>query len=87
MSHKQEIDLFWSYISRSIERILACLKGLPEDDLNWHPLENANSLDTLATQILGTTEENILGVLYGQSTQRSALGRLHTGSKGWHESD
>ena len=70
MSQKQETDLFWGFISRSIERIIACLDGLPEDDLNWRPLANANSLYVLANHILGTTEENILGVLCGQPTQR-----------------
>ena len=70
MSHKQETDLFWGFISRSVERIFACLDGLSEDDLNWRPLANANSLYVLANHILGTTEENILGVLCGQPTQR-----------------
>ena len=70
MSQKQEIETFWGFISRSIDRILACLDGLPEDDLNWRPLDNANSLYVLATHILGTTEENLLGVLCGQPTHR-----------------
>lgn len=67
---KHEIDSFWGFISRSIERIMECLDGLAEDDLNWSPLENANSLFVIATHILGTAEENILGVLCGQSIQR-----------------
>lgn len=70
MPHRQEIDSFWGFIFRSIERIIACLDGLAEDDLNWRPLNNASSLYVLATHILGTTEENILGVLCGQPTQR-----------------
>jgi hypothetical protein len=70
MSHEQELDSYWGFISRSIERILACLDGLSADELNWRPLDSANSLYVLATHILGTTEENILGVLCGQSTSR-----------------
>jgi len=70
VSQEQELDSFWGFISRSIERIIACLDGLPADELNWRPLENANSLYVLATHILGTTEENILGVLCGQPVQR-----------------
>ena len=65
-----EIESFWGFISRSIERIMECLNGLAEDDLNWRPLENGNSLYVIATHILGTAEENILGVLCGQSIQR-----------------
>lgn len=70
MSEKQQIAAFWGFISRSIDRIVACLDGLPENDLNWRPMESANSLYVLATHSLGTTEENILGVLCGQPVQR-----------------
>lgn len=70
MSEKQQIDTFWGYISRSIDRIIVCLDGLPEDDLNWRPIETANSLYVLATHILGTTEENIVGTLCGQQVER-----------------
>lgn len=70
MIEKHEIDVFWSFISRSIDRIIACLDDMSEDDLNWRPIKTANSLFVLATHILGTTEENILGVLCGQPVQR-----------------
>ena len=70
MSEKQQVDTFWGFISRSIDQIITCLNNLPEDDLNWRPIETANSLYVLATHILGTTEENILGVLCGQQVQR-----------------
>ena len=67
---KQGIESFWGFISRSIERTVECLDGLAEDDLNWRPLENGNSLCVIATHILGTAEEDVLGVLCGQSIQR-----------------
>ena len=70
LQQKQEIESFWGFISSSIEGIIECLDGLVEDDLNWRPLENGNSLYVIATHILGTAEENILGVLCGQSIQR-----------------
>ena len=70
MPQKQEIASYWGFISRSIDRTLACLDGLSEDELNWRPLESANSLYVLATHVLGTTEENILGVLCGQPVHR-----------------
>ena len=70
MSERQEIEAFWGFISRSIDRIVVCLDDLPADDLNWRPIETANSLYVLVTHILGTTEENVLGVLGGQPVQR-----------------
>ena len=53
-----------------MNRIISCLDGLSEADLNWRPLENANSLYVIATHILGTTEENIIGTLCGQQVNR-----------------
>lgn len=70
MSQEQELASFWGFISRSIERIIACMDGHLAEELNWRPVENANSLYVLATHILGTTEENLLGVLCGQPVQR-----------------
>jgi uncharacterized damage-inducible protein DinB len=66
----EQADTFWGYIARSIDRIIACLDGLSEDELNWRPIETANSLYVLATHILGSTEENIVGLLCGQQVQR-----------------
>ena len=70
MSISPEVDTFWRFIVNSVEHILACLDGLPEEDLNWRPLENANSLYALATHTMGNVEENILGVLCGQTIHR-----------------
>jgi len=67
---KAEIAVFWGFIARSIDRILACLDGLSPDELNWRPIESANSLYVLANHIIGTTEENLLGVLCGRSVRR-----------------
>lgn len=78
MSEKQQVDEFWGFISSSIDRIIACLNSLPEDDLNWHPIETANSLYVLATHILGTTEENIIGVLSGQKVKRQREAEFKT---------
>jgi uncharacterized damage-inducible protein DinB len=70
MSQKEELDYFWGFISRSIERIIACLDGLSEEEMNWRPIENANSLYVLVTHTLGNVEENILGLLCGQTVHR-----------------
>jgi hypothetical protein len=66
----KEIESLWGYISRSVDRILSCLEGLEEDDLNWRPLENANSLYILAVHVIANVEANILGVLCLQEINR-----------------
>ena len=66
----KEIESLWRYIRRSIDRILSCLDGLEEDDLNWRPLENANSLYVLAIHMIANVEANILGVLCFQNIVR-----------------
>jgi uncharacterized damage-inducible protein DinB len=66
----KEIESLWRYIRRSVGRILSCLEGLEEDDLNWRPLENANSLYVLAVHMIANVEANILGVLSFQNIIR-----------------
>lgn len=70
MSAGKEIETLWHYIRRSVDRILSCLDGLEEDDLNWRPLENANSLYVLAVHMIANVEANILGVLCSQNIVR-----------------
>ncbi len=66
-----EIESLWNYIKRSIDRIFSCLEGLDEEDLNWRPLRNANSLYILATHVIANVESNILGVLCGLEISRN----------------
>ena len=70
MSPDKEIESLWNYIRRSVERILSCLDGLEEDDLNWRPLESANSVYVLAVHMIANVEANILGVLCSQDIVR-----------------
>ena len=70
MSPDKEIESFWGYIRRSVDRIFSCLEGLEEDDLNWRPLDSANSLYVLAVHIIANVEANILGVLCSQDIIR-----------------
>ena len=70
MDKNQAIKL-WKYISGSIEQLLKCLDGLSSSDLNWCPIESANSLYVLATHVLGNVEENIIETLYGQKVNRN----------------
>ena len=65
-----EVGTYWQYIDSSVKRILICLNGLSDEDLNWRPIDSANSLYVLATHTMGNVEENLLGVLTGQNTQR-----------------
>lgn len=62
--------IIWRFISRSVERLLACLDGLDEAALNWRPLPNASSLYNLATHIIGNIEETVLGVICGHQVVR-----------------
>lgn len=66
-----EIETYWSFIRRSIDRIFSCLEGLDEEGLNWRPLHNANSLYVLATHVMANVESNILGVLCGLEILRN----------------
>lgn len=70
MTPDKEIESLWRYIRRSIDRILLCLDGLEEDDLNWRPLDNANSVYVLAIHMIANVEANILGVLCSQNIIR-----------------
>jgi uncharacterized damage-inducible protein DinB len=65
-----EIETFWKYISSSVEHLLGCLEGLSEEDINWRPLEHANSLYVLANHVMGNIAENMLEVLCGQPVHR-----------------
>ena len=70
MALDPEVDLFWRKTVSRVDQLLACLEGLTATELNWHPAENTSSLFILATHILGNFEENIFGVLAGQTVQR-----------------
>lgn len=69
-SRQSKALTLWRFISRSVERLLACLEGLDAAALNWRPLPNANSLYILATHIIGNIEETVLGLLCGQTIVR-----------------
>jgi hypothetical protein len=65
-----ELESIWGFMAGSVDGIVACLDGLSEDDLNWSPLDDANSLYVLATHVMGSAEESVLGALCGQSVHR-----------------
>ena len=77
MSLQHELALYWRKIAGSLDRLLATLDGLDEEQLNWRPpAPNANSLYALATHTLGNAEENLLGVLAGQPVERDREGEF-----------
>jgi uncharacterized damage-inducible protein DinB len=65
------IESYWRFIASALDRLLACLEGRTEEELNWRPLPTANSLYGLALHTLANTEENILAILCGQVMQRN----------------
>ena len=65
-----EVEACWPYISNSVDKLVGCLEGLNQDDLNWRPGQDANSLYVLATHVLASCEENIVEVLGGEPVGR-----------------
>ena len=63
---ERDIDMLWRHITRSQEHLISCLEGLSEEDINWRPLENANSLYVLATHMMSNMNETILATLCNQ---------------------
>jgi hypothetical protein len=63
---EREIDILWRHIIRSQEHLMSCLEGLSEEDINWRPLQNANSLYVLATHMMSNMNETILATLCNQ---------------------
>ncbi len=66
----QEIEVFWGFIASSVDSLVELLDGLAADDLNWSPLENANSLYVLATHTMGNIEQNVLGAICEEPFER-----------------
>src|SRR5450631_2465852 len=67
----REAAIFCHYILSSLDRLVQCLDGLNEQQLNWQPpTAHANSLYALTIHTLGNAEENILFTLYSQTSPR-----------------
>jgi DinB superfamily len=68
----REAILFCRYILSSLDRLVQCLDGLDEKQLNWQPpAPHANSLYTLVVHTLGNAEENLLLTLSDQPSPRN----------------
>lgn len=77
----RECAAFAGFICRSIDRIVACLTGLDEEQLSWRPpAPQTNSLYTLAIHTMANAEENILSTLCKQPTTRERYGEFNARS-------
>lgn len=66
-----EAALFCHYILSSLDRLVQCLDGLNQEQLNWRPAApHTNSLYVLAVHTLSNAEENILSTLYNRPSSR-----------------
>jgi DinB superfamily len=66
-----EVTLFVGAILRTVDRIIACLDGLDEEELNWRPpAEGANSLYAIGTHLIANVEENFVGFVGGRTVKR-----------------
>lgn len=59
---RSEIESYLGYVCRSIDRMVACLDELTEEEANTPPTPAASSLRTLAVHAMGNVEENVIGV-------------------------
>ncbi|GCE51364.1 DinB family protein [Thermosporothrix hazakensis] len=67
----REASLFCHSILSSLDRLVKCLDGLNENQLNWRPpAPNTNSLYALVVHTLAHTEESLLLTLFDQPSQR-----------------
>lgn len=70
-THAHEGATYARYILNSLDRLMACLEGMDDARLNWHPpAPGANSVYALAVHSLGNAEENILFLLCDQPSTR-----------------
>jgi hypothetical protein len=61
-------------IVRAVERVVACLEGLSEDEAAWRPeVEGSNSVAGIANHVLANVEENALRVLAGLPAERDRI--------------
>ncbi len=68
---RSEIESYLGYVCRSIDRMVACLDELTEEEANTPPTRAASSLRTLAVHAMGNVEENVIGVF-----ARGAVARI-----------
>ncbi len=67
------LETIWisRYIIDTLDRIMACLEGFDEQQLNWRPsIQGGNSLYGLAFHAFANTEGDILGHLREQFVRR-----------------
>jgi len=67
----KEIAVFWTYIERTLERMMAVVHECTVDELNWRPpAPDANSIHALATHTFANARVNVIQVLCGRPFDR-----------------
>ena len=68
MFSSDEVERFWPYIQRSVDRIVQAVDSVPEEDLDWQlEAADSNSLYALAAHALGNLEEQLARGAFGAS--------------------
>ena len=70
MQDTREIDLYWHKIRDTVDELVGCLEGVSSGDLDWSPLDDANSLYVLTTHTMGNVRHNLLNGLCGLPLSR-----------------
>ena len=66
-----EIESLSHQIRSILERVIGCLEGLSEPQLNWKPpIDGGNSVYVIATHTLGNARAFVLGIACGQPLER-----------------
>ena len=72
-----EIATYAASIRTRLERVVACLDGLSEAQLNWRPtVDEGNSAYALAAHTLGNARAWVLGIACGRDVGRDRPGEF-----------
>ncbi len=69
---RSELESYLGYVCRSIDRIVACLDELTDQEANTPPMSAASSLLALAVHAMGNAEENLIGVFARGTVARAS---------------
>lgn len=68
---RADVELIWGYISRTLGRLVALVKTLPAEILDWRPpAPETNSIMALAAHTVANAYENLAGTLCGEPMAR-----------------
>ncbi len=77
-----EIETYSRWIRSLLKRVLACLEGLSEEQLNRRPpADGANSAYVIAAHTLGNARAWVLGIACGQRIGRDRPGEFRSAGR------